>query len=53
MARPRKYSEELCARAIDEVLERGRSIRRWPSTSASDPRRPFASESAGPSETAG
>jgi transposase len=26
MARPRKYSEELRRRAIDEVLERGRSI---------------------------
>lgn len=26
MARPRQYSEELRRRAIDEVLERGRSI---------------------------
>lgn len=26
MARPRKYSEELRRRAIDEVLERGRTI---------------------------
>ena len=26
MARPRKYSQELRRRAIDEVLERGRSI---------------------------
>ncbi len=26
MARPRKYSEELRRRAIDEVLERGRKI---------------------------
>lgn len=26
MARPRKYSEELRRRAVDEVLERGRTI---------------------------
>lgn len=29
MGRPRKYSDELRRRAIDEVLERGRKVQMW------------------------